>query len=66
MNLDLVEVDVVVMVDTAMIMSVVKVADRDCREKTFNASTLASVNKLSTILYGLFLNMFIHLAQVKR
>ena len=66
MNLDLMEVDVVVMVDTAGIRSVVKVADRDCREKTFNVSSLVSVNRLSTILYGLLIKKFIHLAPVKR
>ena len=60
------EVDVVVMVGTAGIMSVVKVADRDCREKTFNMSALASVNRLSTILYGLLINKFTHLAHVRR
>ena len=49
------EVNVIVMVDTAVVMSMVKVADRDCREKTFNVSALASVNKLSTILYGLLI-----------
>ena len=43
------------MVDTAVVMSMVKVADRGCREKTFNMSDLASVNRLSTILYGLLI-----------
>ena len=43
------------MVDTAVIMSMVKVADSDGREKTFNVSDLASVNRLSTILYELLI-----------
>ena len=49
------EVDVIVMVDTAVVMSMVKVADRSCCEKTFNVSALASVNRLSTMLYGLLI-----------
>ena len=32
-NLDLMEVDVIVMVDTAVVTSMVKVADRSCCEK---------------------------------
>ena len=54
-SLDLVEVNVAVMVDKAVVMSMVKVADRSCCEKTFNVSALASVNRLSTILYGLLI-----------
>ena len=54
-NLDLVEVNMVVMVDTAVVMSVVEVADRDCRERTLHMSALDSVNRLSTMLYGLLI-----------
>ena len=55
MSLDIVEVDVVVMVDTAVVLSVVEVADRDCRESTFFRSALDSANRLSTMLYGLLI-----------
>ena len=54
-NLDLVKVDTVVMVETAVVMSMVEIADRDCRERTFNTSALDSVNMLSTMLYGLLI-----------
>ena len=43
------------MVNTAVVMSMVQVADRDCREKTSNMLELASVNRLSTMLYGLLI-----------
>ena len=63
-SLDLVDVNVIVMIDTAVVTSMVKVADRDCREKASNVSALASANGLLTFMYRLLIKSFIHLVQV--
>ena len=55
MDLGIVDVDVVVLVDIEVVLPVGKVADRDCRERTLHMSALDSVNRLSTMLYGLLI-----------